>query len=66
MCLCDGFGSIAFNCAGPIAKKGFRMANHPSRLPILATICAAAAIVAMPGANAASKFDGTWTAVFRT
>jgi hypothetical protein len=42
------------------------MANHPSRLPILATICAAAAIVAMPGANAASKFDGTWTAVFRT
>ena len=64
--LCDGFGSIAFNCAGPIAKKGFRMAKHPSRLPILAAICAAAAIVAMPGANAASKFDGTWTAVFRT
>jgi hypothetical protein len=42
------------------------MANHPSRLPILATMCAAAAIVAVPGANAASKFDGTWTAVFRT
>ena len=42
------------------------MANHPSRLLILATMCAAAAIVAVPGANAASKFDGTWTAVFRT
>jgi hypothetical protein len=64
--LYDGFGSIAFNCAGRITKKRFRMANHPSRLPILAAICAAAAIVAMPGANAASKFDGTWTAVFRT
>jgi hypothetical protein len=38
----------------------------PARLLTLASLCASAAIVAAPGANAASKFDGMWSAVFRT
>ena len=41
------------------------MRNLPVRLPI-ASLCVAAVIAAMPSANAASKFDGMWSAVFLT
>ena len=41
------------------------MRNHPARL-LIGTLCVAAVIAAMPSANAASKFDGMWSAVFRT
>jgi hypothetical protein len=41
------------------------MRSHPARLPI-ASLFVAAVIAAMPSANAASKFDGMWSAVFRT
>jgi hypothetical protein len=37
-----------------------------ARLGLLASICAATASIATPNADAASKFDGTWSAVFRT
>ena len=41
------------------------MRNHPARL-LIGTLCVAAMIAPMPSANAASKFDGMWSAVFRT
>jgi hypothetical protein len=41
------------------------MRNHPARL-LIGTLCVAAVIAPMPSANAASKFDGMWSAVFRT
>jgi hypothetical protein len=41
------------------------MRNHPARL-LIGTQCVAAVIAPMPSANAASKFDGMWSAVFRT
>ncbi len=37
-----------------------------ARLGLLATLCAATVAFATPNADAASKFDGTWSAVFRT
>jgi hypothetical protein len=33
---------------------------------LIASLCVAAMIAAIPSANAASKFDGIWSAVFRT
>lgn len=41
------------------------MLNHPARL-LIASLCVAAATAATPRAYAARKFDGTWSAVFRT
>ena len=41
------------------------MRNHPTRL-LIASPCVAALIATMSSANAASKFDGMWSAVFRT
>ena len=41
------------------------MRNHPARL-LIGSLCVAAVIAPMPSANAASKFDGMWSAVFRT
>ena len=41
------------------------MRNHPARL-LIGSLCVAAVIAAMPSANAASTFDGNWSAVFRT
>ena len=40
--------------------------RHSARLSLLASVCAAMAVIAMSNADAASKFDGTWSAVFRT
>jgi hypothetical protein len=42
------------------------MSRQAARLLMLASLCTAAAIAAAPGANAASRFDGRWSAVLRT
>src|SRR4029077_12815453 len=41
------------------------MIIRSARLSLLASLCASMAVIAMPNADAASKFDGTWSAVFR-
>jgi hypothetical protein len=41
------------------------MQSHPTRL-LIASLCVATVIATMPSANAAGKFDGMWSAVFRT
>ena len=46
-------------------QRGFVMRRY-ARLSLLASVCAAMAVIAMSNADAASKFDGTWSAVFRT
>jgi hypothetical protein len=46
-------------------QRGFMMRRY-ARLSLLASVCAAMAVIAMSNADAASKFDGTWSAVFRT
>jgi hypothetical protein len=60
------FGSIAFGLRQTNSQKGVCMKGHPARLSLLASLCASMAVIAMPNADAASKFDGTWSAVFRT
>jgi hypothetical protein len=42
------------------------MSRQAARLLMLASLCTAATIAAAPGANAASRFDGRWSAVLRT
>jgi hypothetical protein len=42
------------------------MMRRPARLSLLASVCAVMAVIATPNAHAASKFDGAWSAVFRT
>jgi hypothetical protein len=42
------------------------MSSEAVRLLMLASLCAAATVAAAPGANAASRFDGRWSAVLRT
>jgi hypothetical protein len=42
------------------------MSNHAARLFMLASLCAAAAAAAAPAADAATRFDGRWSAVLRT
>jgi len=39
------------------------MQNHPT---LIGSLCVATVIATMPTADAASKFDGMWSAVFRT
>lgn len=41
------------------------MRSHFTRL-LIASLCVAAVIATMSSANAAGKFDGMWSAVFRT
>jgi hypothetical protein len=48
------------------SNKGVCIMRRPARLSLLASVCAAMAVFAMPNADAASKLDGTWSAVFRT
>ena len=49
----------------PIDGTGVYMPTYPARL-LIASLCVAAVTAATPRAYAASKFDGTWSAVFRT
>ena len=42
------------------------MSRHAARLLMLASLCTAATVAAAPNANAASRFDGRWSAVMRT
>ena len=42
---------------------GVYMKNHPT---LIGSLCVATVIATMPTADAASKFDGMWSAVFRT
>jgi hypothetical protein len=42
------------------------MTRHYARFVLFASLCAATGLIAVPNADAASKFDGTWSAVFRT
>ena len=61
----SGFGLIAFTTCQATDGIGVYMRSHPTRL-LIAGQCVAAVIATMSSANAASKFDGMWSAVFRT
>ena len=61
----SGFGLIAFTTCQAKDGIGVYMRSHPTRL-LIASQCVAAVIAIMSSANAASKFDGMWSAVFRT
>ena len=61
----SGFGLIAFTTCQATDGIGVYMRSHPTRL-LIASQCVAAVIATMSSANAASKFDSMWSAVFRT
>ena len=42
------------------------MSRQAARLFMLASLCTAATVAVAPSANAASRFDGRWSAVLRT
>ncbi len=51
--------------AGATNKTGVRMRGYAIRL-LITSLCVVGATAAAPCAYAASKFDGAWSAVFRT